>query len=189
MCKDKEKKESWSERYKSRAGELKNPMIFIKDNAASLNSGTLLDLACGDGSNAVFLAKEGFQVTGVDFSEEALKRLLEFSEMESVKIATKVVDINSVEEVIALGKFDNIVISRFKPTVETFKILPRLLNKDGKIIFTSFNYKHSEENSFPRKFCLEEGEFANISDSLELIKLEKIEDDGSYLDGYIFKLE
>lgn len=35
---------------------------------------TVLDLGCGTGANAVYLAQQGFQVTGVDFTPLALKR-------------------------------------------------------------------------------------------------------------------
>ena len=36
-------------------------------------SGRALDLGCGTGTNAVFLAQQGWQVTGVDFSPKALE--------------------------------------------------------------------------------------------------------------------
>jgi SAM-dependent methyltransferase len=36
--------------------------------------GTAIDLGMGEGRNAVFLASKGWQVTGVDFSEEAVKQ-------------------------------------------------------------------------------------------------------------------
>ena len=36
--------------------------------------GTAVDLGMGEGRNAVFLATKGWQVTGVDFSTEAVKQ-------------------------------------------------------------------------------------------------------------------
>ena len=35
--------------------------------------GRALDMGCGDGSNAVWLAKRGWRVTGVDFSRKAVQ--------------------------------------------------------------------------------------------------------------------
>ncbi len=39
----------------------------------STNIQTVLDLGCGTGNDALRLAKEGFTVTGMDFSDEAVQ--------------------------------------------------------------------------------------------------------------------
>ncbi len=189
MCKDKLKKEMWSKRYKEREDGLKGPAVFIKRKVDNLKRGTVLDFACGDGRNSIYLAKEGFEVTGIDFSEEALKRLNKFSEIENVEVETKVVDVDNKEEILKLGKFDNIVISNFKPTVEVFKTLHQLLNQDGMLIFSTFNFRDAEENEFPRKFCVEENEFKDVSDELDLVSLDVFKEGNRNLDGYIFKLK
>jgi len=36
--------------------------------------GRAIDLGCGEGSNAIYLSKSGFDVTGIDFSPTAIKR-------------------------------------------------------------------------------------------------------------------
>lgn len=184
---DKIKQENWSKRYKERTEELKPPSEFLMNNIDSLQKGTVLDLACGDGSNAVFLAKQGFSVTGVDFSEEALKRLAKFSAEEGVNIETKIIDVDNKQEVLGIGKFDNIVISKFKPQTDVFKVLPQLLNDNGTILFTSFNFRQSEISDFSRKHTLEEREFEDLSDEISLVKLETLVEHGKHIDGYIFK--
>lgn len=189
MCKSKEKQANWSKRYKEKTDGLKPPAQFIKNNLNCLKKGTVLDLACGDGRNAIFLAKSGFEVTGVDFSKEALDRLENFSKIENLNVKTRLVDVDDKEEVLDIGRFDNIVISNFKPTIEIFKILPKLLNKDGILIFTTFNYRQAKISEFPRKYCLEENEFKNISDELSLLKLDVFKEVEKHLDGYIFKLK
>jgi SAM-dependent methyltransferase len=61
--------QAWDRRY---AGtELlwtSEPNRFLVAEAAALEPGRALDLACGEGRNAVWLAERGWQVTGVDFS-------------------------------------------------------------------------------------------------------------------------
>ncbi len=67
--------EAWNRRYADR--ELvwtDEPNRFLVAEAATLDPGRPLDLACGEGRNAVWLAGRGWQVTGVDFSEVALEK-------------------------------------------------------------------------------------------------------------------
>lgn len=50
------------------------PNRFVREQCERLPVGDALDLACGEGRNAVWLAKLGWRVTGVDFSEVAIDR-------------------------------------------------------------------------------------------------------------------
>lgn len=48
--------------------------------------GKLLDLGCGQGRNAIMLAKHGYEVTGVDNSEKGLECLKKAAEAEKLNI-------------------------------------------------------------------------------------------------------
>ena len=50
------------------------PNRFLVAEASELAPGRALDLACGEGRNAVWLAERGFRVTGVDFSAVAIEK-------------------------------------------------------------------------------------------------------------------
>ena len=66
---------SWDERY---SGEgfvwREEPNQFLVAEVADLAPGRALDLACGEGRNAVWLAGRGWRVTGVDFSSVGLAK-------------------------------------------------------------------------------------------------------------------
>ena len=65
----------WDERYG--AGELvwgAGPNRFLVDEVTDLRAGTALDVACGEGRNAIWLASVGWQVVGVDFSPVGLEK-------------------------------------------------------------------------------------------------------------------
>jgi SAM-dependent methyltransferase len=47
---------------------------WVVEVCTGLPVGQALDLACGEGRNALWLARQGWQVTGVDFSQVALDR-------------------------------------------------------------------------------------------------------------------
>lgn len=65
----------WDERYRSATALWSgdpNPVLVAE--AAGLDSGTALDVGCGEGADAVWLARHGWQVTAVDISGVALER-------------------------------------------------------------------------------------------------------------------
>ena len=68
-------REQWDERY--RVDELiwkAEPNRFLVEEVALLAPGRALDLACGEGRNALWLAERGWQVTAVDFSAVGLEK-------------------------------------------------------------------------------------------------------------------
>ncbi|MHC1557879.1 class I SAM-dependent methyltransferase [Actinomycetospora sp. C-140] len=61
----------WAERERLRS---ETPNRWVHEVLAHRSPGRALDLACGDGRDAVWLAQRGWEVTGVDFSATALER-------------------------------------------------------------------------------------------------------------------
>jgi SAM-dependent methyltransferase len=78
---------AWDERY---AGKdlvwSAMPNRFLVDAVTGLEPGRALDLACGEGRNAVWLATLGWRVTGVDFSEVALGKARALAEHHEVTV-------------------------------------------------------------------------------------------------------
>ncbi len=64
----------WDERHSESVIESDSPNPVLVAEAAQLPPGTALDIACGDGTNAVWLAGRGWRVTGVDWSGVALAK-------------------------------------------------------------------------------------------------------------------
>ena len=80
-------REGWNRRYAG--SELlwsARPNRFLEAEAGNLRPGRALDLACGEGRNAVWLAEQGWQVTGVDFSEVALTKAARLAEERGVAV-------------------------------------------------------------------------------------------------------
>jgi 2-polyprenyl-3-methyl-5-hydroxy-6-metoxy-1,4-benzoquinol methylase len=65
----------WNARYDTAELVWKGePNQFLPPEVAGLAPGRALDLACGEGRNAVWLATRGWEVTGVDFAGVGLAK-------------------------------------------------------------------------------------------------------------------
>jgi SAM-dependent methyltransferase len=53
------------------------PNMFLPPIVEGLDVGSALDLACGEGRNAIWLARRGWDVTGVDFSAVGIEKARE----------------------------------------------------------------------------------------------------------------
>ena len=65
---------AWDERYTASRQWSVTPNRFVADALADLAPARALDLACGEGRNAIWLAGRGWSVTGLDFSTAAVER-------------------------------------------------------------------------------------------------------------------
>lgn len=83
--------ESWDERYgaSDRVWSGK-PNQRLVEQASDLTPGTALDVACGEGGDAIWLASHGWKVTAVDVSEVALGRVVQHAEEAGVDGRIKV---------------------------------------------------------------------------------------------------
>ncbi|EAT16813.1 bifunctional 2-polyprenyl-6-hydroxyphenol methylase/3-demethylubiquinol 3-O-methyltransferase UbiG [Desulfuromonas acetoxidans] len=67
---------NWNQRWKERQERpLQADNWLLKMLPLLPETGTVLDIACGRGRNAVYLQQHGWQVTAVDGSDEALHQL------------------------------------------------------------------------------------------------------------------
>lgn len=66
------------------------PNRFLVEATGDLDPGTVLDVACGEGRNAIWLAGRGWSATGVDFSTVALRKARRLA-------ATRRVDVDWIE--------------------------------------------------------------------------------------------
>jgi SAM-dependent methyltransferase len=82
---------SWEERYGSSdrvwSGH-PNPQLVTE--AAGLPPGTALDIGCGEGADAIWLASRGWRVTAVDFATTALRRAAAHAEARGADIAARI---------------------------------------------------------------------------------------------------
>ena len=91
-------REDWNARYAQK--ELlwtAEPNRRFATEVAGVEPGRALDVACGEGRNAVWLAEHGWRVTGVDFSDVALAKGAELAARRGVEVEFVLADVCEYE--------------------------------------------------------------------------------------------
>ena len=112
------------------------PAKFLRDNIMLLPKGRVLDVAMGNGRNAVFLAKMGFAVEGVDISPDAVKTALEAARDASVAIKADVANLEGDYRIKA-SAYDVIICFRYLQR----SLIPQIkegLRRGGMVVYETF---------------------------------------------------
>jgi SAM-dependent methyltransferase len=87
------RRREWDERHAAGHIESADPNPLLVSRTADLMPGSALDLGCGDGANAIWLARQGWRVTGVDWSGVALAKARSHTEAAGVSVEWVMADL------------------------------------------------------------------------------------------------
>ncbi|WP_299124714.1 class I SAM-dependent methyltransferase [uncultured Tenacibaculum sp.] len=178
-------KDFWNERYNDNEWAYgKEPNAYIKEKLPLFNAGKVLFPAEGEGRNAVYAAKLGWNVSAFDYSLKGKEKADKLAQLNNVSIDYKVQTF--LDEKYKQDEFDMICLTsvHFEPKIkaEMHKRLDSYLKKGGYIILEAFSKEHREINkknpkvggpsSEEEMYSLEEikRDFSNY----EIIELKKI---------------
>jgi len=106
--------QGWNHRYRTQARAAEDldsrPTKLVEETARRLKPGRVLDLACGAGRNALWLAQNGWDVTAVDGASSAIEILALRARELSVFVKTVVADLQRGEYEIPSNTWDFITI-------------------------------------------------------------------------------
>ena len=112
------------------------PAQFLVENIRLLPKGRSLDVAMGDGRNAVYLARMGFEVDGIDISPEAVNDALESARKAGIAIRAQVADLEKNYR-IEKGAYDVIICFNYLQR----SLIPRIkdgLRRGGMVVYETF---------------------------------------------------
>jgi tellurite methyltransferase len=135
-CKMKIDQERWDSRYRTQRFVLgKEASPFLRRNIHHLPTGKALDIATGEGRNAVFLARYGCEVDAVDISRVGLAKARGLAKQAGVKIHLCLADLDRF--LIPEEHYDLIADFYFLSR----RLIPKIrkgLRKGGKVIFETY---------------------------------------------------
>ena len=154
----------------------KEPADVLKEFIDVLPVGRALDIAMAEGRNAVFLAKKGFVVDGVDLSEVAIRKAKRLAKENKVEITTINADLNtyqikpdSYEVIIDVEYLQRSLIPQIK----------RGLKQGGVVVFQN---QTTDQLSLPgssglrRDFLLSKGELKELFKDFKILHYAETND-------------
>ncbi len=195
--------ESWNERYRAAtvwSGEPNEalvahapaPSVAVGGRAARSHGPTALDLGCGEGADALWLAAQGWSVVGVDWAGVALERARAAAHAAGLKarfVEGDVTDGTFLAGLSTTGTFDLVTVGFLHPEpqarVGMFAHLTHLVAAGGHLLVLAHDPEHGERGlpGPPPHRLLSAAdivELLHLPDdfSVEISTLHRREDDG-----------
>jgi SAM-dependent methyltransferase len=115
-------RDKWEKRYREGSYQARtHPTELLAEWLPNLPRGRALDVACGAGRNALYLAEAGYAVDAIDISSVALDRLRETAQARDLEVTCIEADLESAE--LPDQRYDLIVMARYTNA----SLIPRLI--------------------------------------------------------------
>lgn len=163
-------RQKWDERYcqsDTRVGPDDAAPVLAQNAYLLPPSGIALDLACGLGANALFLAQRGLQVQAWDVSPVAIDKLQRTAASYQLTLQAKVRD--AVNEPPEPEQFDVIVVTRFLER-QLAPSIAAALKKDGLLFYQTFiKARVTDKGPDNPDYRLERNELLKLFSSLKIL--------------------
>ncbi len=162
----------WNDRWREKAEHPLRPDPWLTRVLPLLPPGRLLDVACGRGRNALFLAEQGHAVHAIDYSAEGIGLLLAEAAGRQLEITAEHVDLEHTPALPAAA-FDAVIVFFYLQRT-LFPALKQSVRPGGVIVVRTFSQAGSFSGS-PRRteFVLAPGELLSIFSGWEILLHEE----------------
>jgi SAM-dependent methyltransferase len=158
------------------------PALWLRANTDLIaRDQTVLDVACGRGRHALWLARHGWRVHAIDRDAAALAAIDAQANASRLPLTTECCDLEVASPDLGIDRYGAIIVFNYlhRPL---FPLLIRALRPDGVLIYETFTIGQ-RERGHPKNpsFLLEEGELARRLSPLVILRSREGDFDGKLL--------
>lgn len=167
----------WDQRYRRGEHATKEPSPLLRTAIASLKPGRALDIACGVGRHAIFLAEHGWRVTAVDSSHVGIEILQQRAREAGLTVEARVADLESGEFQIEPGIYDLVCVFYYLQR-DLFSPIRAGVKRGGAVV-AAIHLNDGKEDAKPANFAflLEPGELKQLFADWEITYYREGESD------------
>lgn len=168
-----------------------SPSRFLMQQIRRLPKGRALDVACGSGRNALYLASRGFDVDAIDRDAEAVARLVQTARQRGLlNVNAHVVDLErktADRPEFPTDTYDLVVVT-FYLHRPLFPWLIEALKPNGVLLYETFTIDNYFRHHHPRRweFCLGWNELLRLTSTLRVLSYDEGEHEGAPGSGLAF---
>ena len=171
------------------SGRLWQPNLFLMEaleaikrrSPISTSALSALDVACGSGRDAVYMAMNGYEVDAIDILPDALQRANDLASRHGVQIQTIQQDLGR-QPTLPFGQYDLVVVFRYLQR-SLMPSLSKALRPGGYLLYETFHERNRQTGSKPSNLdhLLKTGELSSSFSELEvLVADDAFERNGRY---------
>jgi SAM-dependent methyltransferase len=168
-------KEKWNAKYGSNTCLTgREPCLWLVDHADLLpGKGQALDIAMGEGRNALFAASLGYDVLGIDISEVGVSHADDLARQNQLTIRTQVVDLDQYK--IDENTFDLILCFYFLDR-RLFADICDGLKPGGILMYETFSVDYLQYSGFKKEWVLEKNELREAFSGLKVLDYQEVDE-------------
>jgi SAM-dependent methyltransferase len=162
-------RDMWNGTYRQAVGFDHKPNRLLVDSVRGVTPGAALDVATGQGRNAIFLAAQGWRVTGVDISDEGLRIAREAAAAQKLPLATVQSDIDVYD--LGVAKWDLVTMIYAGSSTKTVERIKPSIKPGGRFVLEFFANVPGESGGF------KPGQLAKLfADGFEILRDDTVDD-------------
>jgi tellurite methyltransferase len=165
----------WNEKYAAKGVPTQlAPDAWLVKQIADFPAGRGLELACGVGHNAIWLAQQGWQVDAVDVSPVGLLLAQELAKENHASVNWIAADLDQFSP--EIDTYDLVLVFRFLDRTRLPGIIQQALKPGGRLLYETFTTAHLARPDSHMKnpaFALAAGELPSLFPACETCEFEE----------------